>query len=588
MQKLALFWKEIKRRNVHRSLAIYAGTAFIILEAADIIFPRLGLPDWSIDITLYLLILGALITAIVAWIFDISPKGVEKTKPAGELTGGEKPGVSHGWKITTYISLVVIAGFLIYNLAGIVVHTEKDSIQSLVILPFDNFTGDENQEYFVAGMHSSLIGDMGKISGLRIISKTSANSYKNVKKPLPDIASELMVDAVMETSVTCTEDQICAQFKLFRTAPEEELLWSKTYETQKRNVLNLYNWVIRDIAREIEMPMSSMQKEALEKERPVDPDAYENYLKGKFHMGFLTRESQETAMEYFNQALAIDPEYAEAYAGIAGIWGFLKQMDYVSPDQANPEIHKYMDKALELNIQSDEIFYYDGIIKIWTDFDWEAGELSMQRCLEINPNFAEARAYYSHLMMLLKRPVQMEEQMDLALQTDPKNPLILVLAQVEQMVEMNFESCIDGASELQKMMPNNPLLMLMLFVSYTETGAHDLAINELTKILHQLADDDVIYTLKDVYGKQGFKPALIAAADNWTERFETASAQHANMLYAFGEDEDKMLYWLDRMYIRRDPSSPYIGVFPYLRKYKDHPRYMEILKSMNLPLGEFP
>jgi TolB-like protein len=581
------FWKELKRRHVPRSLAIYAGTAFIILEASTIIFPRLGLPEWTIDLVLYLLILGAVVTMVVSWVFDLTPRGIEKTKTVDEVPDKEKEEPARGWRITTYISLVVIAGLLTYNLAAFLSRSEKGPIQSLVLLPFDNFTGDDELEYFVAGMHSSLIGDMGKIEGLRVISKTSANSYRNLEKPIHEIASDLRVDAVVETMVSCIGDTICTQFKLFSTTPAEQLIWMKSYETDKNDILNLYNWVIRDISEEIKLPLSDDRKELLDKERTIDPDAYENYLKGKFNMGFLTQESQMAAIDYFNQALVFEPEYAEAYAGIAGIWGFLKQMDYVSPDEADPEIKRYMEKALELDVFNDEILYYDGIIKIWTDFNWAAGEASLRKCLDINPNFAEARAYYSHLMMLLKRPEEMREQMKIALRTDPRNPLIQVLTQVEQMAEMKWDSCIENSEELQKVMPNNPLLMLILFICYAETGAYDKAVNELEKVFNQLADTEVIQILQDVYMKQGFQPALLAAADNWTERFETASAQHANMLYAYGGDQDKLFFWLERMYIRRDPASPYLGIMPYLRHYNDHPRYLEILKRMNLPTGEF-
>ena len=114
--KLSQFWQELKRRKVLRSLAIYAGTAFIILEAADIIFPRWGLPEWSIDIVLYILILGALINIVVAWIYDITPEGVQKTKPSSELKEGEKTVVSNAWKIATYVSFVVIIGLVTFNI----------------------------------------------------------------------------------------------------------------------------------------------------------------------------------------------------------------------------------------------------------------------------------------------------------------------------------------------------------------------------------------------------------------------------------------------------------------------------------------
>jgi len=168
--KLSKFWQELKRRNVHRSLAIYAGSAFVFLEAATIIFPRWGFPDWTIDLVLYLLILGAFITIIVSWIFDITPEGVKKTKPLEESTETEKPADSKVWKAATFISLVVIAGLLTFNIFGGTKSLKAGDIQSLLILPFDNFTGDDQLDYVAAGMHSALIGDMGRISALRVIS----------------------------------------------------------------------------------------------------------------------------------------------------------------------------------------------------------------------------------------------------------------------------------------------------------------------------------------------------------------------------------------------------------------------------------
>ena len=586
IRKLSQFWKELTRRNVLRSLAIYAGTAFIILEAADIIFPRWGLPDWSIDIVLYLLILGAVITIIVSWIYDLAPGGVEKTKAISEVEAGEKPVVAFGWKIATYVSVVVIIGLIIFNLAGGFSRVQKGSIQSLMLLPFDNFTGDEELDYLVSGMHSSLIGEMGKINGLRIISQKTSNTYKDKEMSVPEIASELKVEALLESNVMCLGDSICVQFKLIGAYPDEQLLWSNTYETDMRNILNLYNWVIMDIADEIQLVLAPEQLAQLAINKPVNPDAYELYLNGKFHMGFLTKESQLTALNYFEKATETDPEYAPPYGGMAGVWGFLKQMDYVSPDEATPKMEEYLATAILLDNHNAEVYYFDGIKKIWSDFNWEAGEKSFIECLKINPNFSEARAYYSHLMMLLKRPEDMRKQMQLALENDPKNPLIQVLATVEMMIDAKYEECILKARQLQTMMPNNPLLMLVLFQCFTETGEYGLAINELKKVFNQIADDRVIKILDEEYKNEGFRRALIAAADEWVERPNFASAQHAIMLYAYGGNADKALYWLEKAYIRRDPANPYIGVIPNLRPYHEEPRYIEIMQRMNLPLGK--
>ena len=361
--KLSKFWQDLKRRNVPRSLAIYAGTAFIILEAADIILPRLGLPDGSIDVVLILLILGAVTTIIISWIYDLTPKGVEKTKPLSEVPAGEKPVVPVGWKIATYVSVIVIVGLVIYNLSGGFKNVQDGSIKSLVLLPFDNFTGDEELEYFVSGMHASLNGELGKIKGLRILSETTANTFRETELSVPEIASELMVDAVVEANVTCLGDSVCVQFKLIEAFPEEQVRWSKSYDLEMSNILNLYNWVIKDLTDEIQLPLSYEQLTELAQPRLINPDAYELYLRGKFHMGFLSSESQQTALDYFAKSIETDPKYAPPYAGMAGVWGFLKQMDYVSPDEATPKMEEYLSKAIQLDNDNAEVYYFDGIKK---------------------------------------------------------------------------------------------------------------------------------------------------------------------------------------------------------------------------------
>ncbi len=586
-KRISRFWQELKRRRVIHVITVYASAAFVIIELINNLEGPLNLPPGLGTIVVVILAVGFPLAVILSWLFDLTAEGIEKTKSRDEIKGEAVARVPNAWKIATYVSFVIIVALVVFNLSVNLKQVKAGSIQAMAVLPFGNYTGDEQLEYFVSGMHSSLIGDLGKIEGLRVIGETSSNSYKNKNIPVPQIASELKVDAVIEAMVTCLEDSICAQFKLIGAFPEEQLIWSKSYRTDKRNILNLYNWVITDIAKEIQLPLSPEQQTRLDQPRAVNPDAYELYLNGKFHMGFLTRESQEAALDYFTRALEIDPEYAEAYAGIAGAWGFLKQMDYVTPDEADPVIRKNMGKALELNSSNEEILYFDGIIKVWTDFNWEAGERSLQRCLEINPNASLARAYYSHLMMLLKRPEEMKEQMTLALENDPKNPLIRVLGMVEKMMVSEYNSCISNTLNLQKSMPNNPLIMLILFQCYVETGEYDLAIAELAKVLGQIADKKVVQTLNATYQNEGFRKALVAAADLWVELPDFASAQNAIMLYSYGDHADKALYWLEKAYIRRDAANPYIGVVPYLRPYHNDPRYIEIMQRMNLPLGEF-
>ena len=260
---LSRFWGEVKRRNVHRSLAIYAGSAFLILEACSLIFPRWGLPDWTIDLVLYLLIIGAFVNVIIAWIYDITSEGVQKTKPLSESVENEKPADSTKWKAATYISLVVIVALVILNVVNPVKTLRAGDIQSLLVLPFDNFTGDDQLDYVAAGMHSSLIGDMGQISGLRVISKTTANIYKTLGLSLSEMATKLNTEAVVEPSVMCYGDSVCIHVRLITPFPEEKQIWIGEYKEEKSQILNLYNQVCQQIADEIKVSLTPQEEAAL-------------------------------------------------------------------------------------------------------------------------------------------------------------------------------------------------------------------------------------------------------------------------------------------------------------------------------------
>ncbi len=354
-----------------RSLAIYAGSAFIILEAASIIFPRWDLPDWTIDLVLWLLILGAFINVIISWIYDITPGGIQRTKALQDSPVEERISDSRGWKAATYISLVVIAALVVFNILGPVKSLRAGDIQSLVVLPFDNFTGDDQLDYVAAGMHSSLIGDMGRISGLRIISKTTANIYKHMELSLPEIATELNTDAVVEPMVTCYGDSVCIQIRVVTPFPEEKQLWIGEYREEKSQILNLYNKITKQIADEIRVTLTPQEKEALSELRSVNTDAYDAYMKGQYYWDQLTPEALQTALQYFNRAIEIDPEWAPPYAGVALFWIGVRQMGLAPSSITVPNIYKYLNKTIELDPTAPLTHYTTAAAAVWTGYEWE-------------------------------------------------------------------------------------------------------------------------------------------------------------------------------------------------------------------------
>jgi len=585
--RLSHFWNELKRRNVLRSLAIYAGTAFIILEAATIIFPRWDLPDWTIDLVLYLLILGAFITLIVAWIFDITPQGVQKTKPLDEVPDAKSPGDSKVWKAATYISLVVIAALIVLNIVSTGSSIKSGDIQSLVVLPFDNFTGDDQLEYFVSGMHASLIVDMGKVGGLRVTSKTTSNTYKEVDMTLPEIASELSVDAVVETQVMCVGDTICLQVRVLTPFPEEKQLWAGEYREEKGQILNLYNRVTRQIASEVMIELSPDEERVLNESRIVNKEAYDAYLMGLFYWDKLSKESLDKALEYFNIAIEIDPDWAPPYSGIAQVWVGLAQMGFAAPEIAGPMIFENLNKALELDPDFAASHYAQGLIGVWIEWNWEKGESEFLRALELNPSDALSRIYYAHLLTILQREDEAVNQGQLAVELDPLNPLILALYAVVLGNNNQWEEAFEYVEKAISIDPFSFFAHHILEFASFEVGNT----REFLKAVRFIFpfDEEAFLSIENTSREKGLQAAYEETVNHLEALQESNFLVPVHMAnrYARIHQYDKLLDQLELGIQVHDQNMPYIATgFNKLTPVYDDPRFISLMEKLNLPMPE--
>ncbi len=583
--KISQFWQELKRRSVLRSLAIYAGSAFVILEAATIIFPRWGLPDWAIDLVLYLLILGALIAIIVAWIFDITPEGVQKTKPADEIGDSEKPSDSKAWKASTYISLVVIVALIIFNVVPFNKHARAGTIKSLVVLPFDNYTGTDEFEYFVSGMHSGLIGDIGKISALRVISKTSSRLFKDVDMSIPEIASELGVDAVIEASVLCIEgDSVCIRIKLVSAFPEEQQLWVQDYRVEKSQILNFYNDVTKTISEEINIFLTPQEENMLAETRTVDPEAYDAYLMGQFYWEKLDPEFMEKALEYFQRAIELEPEWADPYASLATVYGSF----YVLPKSVTlPLKYKYLNRAMELDPNSANVRYVKAGTAVWTEWDWEQGEREFLKSLELNPNNALCRLYYAHLLMILRRSDEAVHQANLGLELDPLKPLVLGLYGVVMRNEGDYLSAVTHFEKALSIDPNFGFASSNLAAAYWD-NRDEKWFNQWKKVV--CWDTEVTAIIEKVYYEDGHVAAiekLLKLNEEYGDEFCKIGEGISVRKYLQVKNYEKAIDNLEKWYESRQMNITYIATnLNQYEQLKDYPRYIELLKKMNLPLGD--
>ncbi len=470
---------------------------------------------------------------------------------------------------------------------------DQSKSNSLVVLPVDNYTGSDSLDYYMAGVHSSLINGIGKISSLRVPSKTTANAYKNAGKSMKEISSELNVNYIIEPSVSCFGDSICLQINLITIYPEEKQIWFGDYYVEKSQILNWYNKVAKDISEQINVILTPEEETLLAATRTVDPEAYDAFLKGQYYWEKLDQQSMQKALEYFQLAIDIDPEWADPYAGLANAWGLLGTFFGVLPKSVTlPKVYDYLGKALELDPNSAQAHYVNALNAVWTEFDWAKGEKEFLTSLKLNPNDALCRMYYAHLLMILKRSDEAAIQANLGLDLDPMKPLILGLYGVVMRNDGDHKSAIHYFEKALSIDPNFGFARGNLFSIQMDSAYTNRDYKKWIELWVEKVDgnwfDEARAAVLNAFNEKGHI-AAIEEMLKMNEKYGNKGSRMINTLkaerYLMLNNVDKAVDCLEMDYEMRDMDITYVAT--NLRNYdqlKTHPRYIGLLKKMNLPL----
>lgn len=282
-------------------------------------------------------------------------------------------------------------------------------------------------------MMEEILDRLFKIGDLKVISRTSSMRYKNTDNSIKDIARELGIANIVEGSVRRASNMVRIAVQLIDAGTYAHL-WSEIYNgdlSDLSRIFNIQSEVAQSIAKELKAVISPEEKRIIEKVPTINPDEYEDYLKGRFYLYKLTDKDCEVAIKYFESAIAKDPAYAPAYANIAFSWAAMVQFGFKSPDEAAPLIQESLMKAFELDSENAEVQYTLAAISTWVMWNWEDGEAAFKKTLSIKPNHAEANAYYNHFLLIMGRPKgEVLKEVETALKLDPLNPLIISLCAV--------------------------------------------------------------------------------------------------------------------------------------------------------------
>ena len=584
--KLSQLWQELKRRRVLHVVTVYASAAWVLIQLVITLTEPLNLPTGLATIVIIALAVGFPLTIILSWIYDLTSEGIEKTKPLREIHEKEKTVVPNAWKIATYVSFVVIAGLVVLNIVGRSKHLRAVDVQSLVILPFENLTGDDQLEWFVSAMHSSLIHDMGRISSLRVIGKTSSDVYKNSDLSASEIASKLDVDAVMETQIVNLGDSIRTLFNLIQVSPEEKQVLTGDIKEGKRQIQSLYNKITRQISDKVMLELTANEELLLAQSREVDPDALDAYYKGLFYNDMLDKNSLQKANYYYLTAIEIAPDWAPPYAGLAAVAASQMQMVFISPSVAIPKIYENLNRALELDPNFSNSHQIKAIIAVWTEWNWEKGEEEFLKAIQLNPNKAGSRIFYAHLLNILHRPDEAIYEANLALKLEPQEANVLTLYSALMGLMGDYQSSIDYAEKALSIDPTYRFAIMCIGGAYRKIGDYENWFKYLKKL--GVYDEKVVASIDSVFQEQGY-----SAAVEMTIKIEEEAANERyidNFIQGFRYLEinqyDKAMDYYEKGYEFHDSNMPYIATKMYgSDELKENPRYIELMKKMNLPIN---
>ena len=459
----------------------------------------------------------------------------------------------------------------------------KSKISSVAVLPFNNLTGNEDLTYFIAGMHDALISEISKIKALRVISRQSTLKFSGSILTIPEIAAQLDVDAIVEVSVLQMVDSIRIQVQMIKAIPEESHILSNSYYYPLQEIPIMYSEIIKDVVQKINIHLTTNEKEQFSKKGVINVDSYEAYLKGTFYWNQLTRGDINQAEKYFQQAIRLDDKYAPAYAGL-GLIGLLRAiMGYAPFLKSALNSAQTIDKALELDDTLAEVYFTRGLFSLNGFWDYEKADKNFRKAIELNPNYAYARAYHAHNLLILEQQEESLTQSGLALKLDPFNYLYKGLHGMVLLFTRQYDAAQLFLEKILEEKPNNRLSQTTLRTVYHQLGLYDKAI-KIWKDVNN-GSPETLEVLEKGYSTGDYQKALYMLGKLFEKKSLDyfVSSWQIGTIYIRAGYKEKAINWIRKAFEEHDPNMPYIKVDPIFDILTDEPEFIRIMDRMNFP-----
>jgi TolB-like protein/Tfp pilus assembly protein PilF len=462
------------------------------------------------------------------------------------------------------------------------IEQETPKFRSLAVLPLDNLSRDSEQEYLADGLTEALITTLAKIGELRVVSRTSSMLYKGVRKPLREIARELDVDAIVEGTVLRAGDRVRITAQLIDPVKENHL-WAESYDRHLRDILDLQADVARAIAHEVEVKLTPQEQAQLAQVHPVDPEAYEAYLRGRFHWIKRTREGHIQACQHFQQAIAKDPSCAPAYAGLADALSIMNLWGLIPPEEGCAKARGLALKALEIDHSLSEAHTSFAWAALHYDYDFATAEKEFERAIELNPRNATAHHWFGMSLGMMGRYEEGYTELKRAIRLDPHWSYLHFGLAFVHWSGRRYDEAIESCKRALELDPNSAQVLGWLGMSCVATMAFDPAIAALEKSAEiSLRAPAPLALLGEAYAAAG-------ASDQAQQVLEELIRQRhvpkyfVSRVYAALGQTDAAVAMLEAGYRERGEWMVLMKVDSRFDPLRSDPRFEHLMQRMNFP-----
>ena len=484
--------------------------------------------------------------------------------------------------ISAAAAAVALAAVLLIVMRGLT--SRGSAVPSVAVLPFQNLSGDSGQDYFVDGMTDELIANLAKVQKLRVISRTSVMRYKGTKKPIPQIARELNVDSIVEGSVLRSGPRVRITVQLIRAAPEQNL-WAESYEKNLTDVLTVQSEAARSIVGEIKVLLTPEEGKRLAKARPIDPEAYDAYLKGRFYWSKFTGDDYQTAIGFFQKAIEKDPTYAPAYAGLAHVHRALAFEGLIPPSEGMPQAEAAARKAASLDNTLAEVHFALGMNRL-AKWDHATCLEELRKALAASPHDAVIRRFYSQSLSRVSRWEDAIAEGKHAQQLDPLSvETNRALGSVYYWAGRN-EEALEQYRKTIELDPKNARMHGHLADVYARKGMYPEAVAEQQKYLSLSGDDESAQELGRDFASSGYPAAMKAlyrktlAFLEEARKYAYVSPVHFAVLQAQLGENDAAFASLEKAFEERQPWLGQVKVDPQFEPLRSDSRFAELIRRV--------